>query len=220
MKKILFIAPHADDETLGCGGIIHKFKSENCKIYWLLATKKKIKKKTELIKREKLIIKVKQKYKFNNLFQLSYFASDLSFKNLSTLTDDIRNIINLKKIDTIFTCYSEDTHSDHFFVSKASLSSSKIFRTPSIEKIFIYETLSESNLNFSKKAKQFKADSYFDISRFINKKISTIKLYESEFKKHPFPRSIEAIKALSLLRGSESGFKYAEAFQQIYSRIK
>ena len=45
MKKILFIAPHADDETLGCGGIIHKFKSENCKIYWLLATKKKIKKK-------------------------------------------------------------------------------------------------------------------------------------------------------------------------------
>ena len=138
MKKILFIAPHADDETLGCGGIIHKFKSENCKIYWLVVTKKKIKKKSELIKREKLISKVKQKYKFNNYFQLSYSASDLSFKNLSVLTDDIRDIINLKKIDTIFTCYSEDAHSDHFFVSKASLASSKIFRTPSIEKIFIY----------------------------------------------------------------------------------
>ena len=44
MKKILFIAPHADDETIGCGGIIHKFKSQNFKIYWLLVTKIKSKK--------------------------------------------------------------------------------------------------------------------------------------------------------------------------------
>ena len=46
------------------------------------------------------------------------------------------------------------------------------------------------------------------------------KLYKSELKKHPFPRSIKSIKAQSLLRGSESGFKYAEAFQQIYSRTR
>ena len=220
MKKILFIAPHADDETLGCGGVIHKFKSQNCKIYWFLATKKKIKKKTELIKREKLINKVKKKYKFDNLFQLSYFASDLSFENLSSLTDDIRDIINNKKIDTIFTCYSEDAHTDHFFVSKASISASKIFRTPSIEKIFIYETLSETNFNFSPKTKRIIPNSYFDINQFINKKVSMFKLYKSELKKHPFPRSIKSIKAQSLLRGSESGFKYAEAFQQIYSRTR
>ena len=220
MKKILFIAPHADDETLGCGGIIQKFKSENLKIYWLLSTKKRIKKKSESIKREKLIKKVKTKYKFDNLFQLSYYASDLSFKNLSSLTQDIRNIININKIDTIFTCFSEDAHTDHFFVSKASLSSSKVFRTPSIEKIFIYETLSESNFNFSHKAGKFRPNSYFDISRFINKKISMLRLYKLEIKKHPFPRSTEAIKSQALLRGSESGFKYAEAFQQIYSRTK
>ena len=39
-----------------------------------------------------------------------------------------------------------------------------------------------------------------------------MKLYKSEIGKHPFPRSIESIKALALLRGSESNFKYAASF--------
>ena len=81
MKKILFIAPHADDETIGCGGIIHKFKSQNFKIYWLLVTKIKSKKKLETAKRDKMINKIKKKYQFNDIFQLPYFATDLSYKN-------------------------------------------------------------------------------------------------------------------------------------------
>ena len=220
MKKILIISPHADDETLGCGGIISKLKSQKCKVYWLLITKVKLKNNSEFLRRNKIIIKVKKKYKFDDLFQLQYLSSKLNYQNLSNLTSGINKIINLKKIDTIFAPYSFDAHSDHFFVSKASIASSKIFRAKTIEKIFIYEVLSETNYNFDSKAKLFKPNIYFDISKFLKKKISIMKLYKSEIGKHPFPRSIESIKALALLRGSESNFKYAEAFQQIFSKIK
>ena len=38
MSKLLFIAPHADDETLGCGGTMLKYQSKGDEIYWLLVT--------------------------------------------------------------------------------------------------------------------------------------------------------------------------------------
>jgi LmbE family N-acetylglucosaminyl deacetylase len=37
-KKVLFIAPHPDDETLGAGGTILKHKAQGDKIFWLILT--------------------------------------------------------------------------------------------------------------------------------------------------------------------------------------
>ena len=39
-----------------------------------------------------------------------------------------------------------------------------------------------------------------------------MKIYNSELKKHPFPRSIKNLKALATYRGAFAGCKYAEAF--------
>ena len=38
MKNMMVISPHPDDETLGCGGVIQRFKHENVNIYWLIVT--------------------------------------------------------------------------------------------------------------------------------------------------------------------------------------
>ena len=40
-----------------------------------------------------------------------------------------------------------------------------------------------------------------------------MKIFESEIDEHPFPRSIENIKALAHFRGASIGAHYAEAFQ-------
>ena len=43
-------------------------------------------------------------------------------------------------------------------------------------------------------------------------------IYSSELDNHPFPRSEKSIKALATLRGSQSGYEAAEAFEILFER--
>ena len=38
MNRVLVIAVHPDDETLGCGGTLLKHKANNDEIHWLIAS--------------------------------------------------------------------------------------------------------------------------------------------------------------------------------------
>ena len=37
-NKVLVVAPHPDDETLGCGGTLLKHKKNGNTIYWMIVT--------------------------------------------------------------------------------------------------------------------------------------------------------------------------------------
>lgn len=219
MKKILVIAPHADDEVLGCGGVLNKFK--NKKIYWMLLTQIYLPNKhynKKLINQKNLEVeKIAKKIGVKKLFKLGFEASKLNKKDLPSLIESISFILKKIKPDTIFAPYLHDAHSDHFFTTYALNHILKSFRYDFVERCYLYETLSETNLSFVKN-KNFKPNVYFDISNNINSKLELLKIYKSEIKKHPFPRSQQSVKSLALLRGSESNYKYAEAFQLILER--
>ncbi len=40
--KVMVISPHPDDETLGAGGTLLKFKEKGHKLYWLNVTNVKV----------------------------------------------------------------------------------------------------------------------------------------------------------------------------------
>ena len=218
MKKILIISPHPDDEIIGCGATLSKFKNKT--IYWLIITKmsKNLGFSEKKIRtRKKEIEKVSKKLNIKKTINYDFDTGSLNKGNLKKLIQNLSISLNQLKPDTILCPFINDSHSDHFFVTHAINSIIKIFRHPYIKLVLMYETLSETNFNFVKKG--FKPNFYIDVSKFLNKKISLTKIYKSEFKKHPFPRNSRSIKALAELRGSESGYNYAEAYQLIFSRI-
>ena len=81
----------------------------------------------------------------------------------------------------------------------------------------MYETISETNFNFIDK-NNFQPNVFIDISKFINKKINIMKIYKSEINSHPFPRNEKAIRSLSIIRGSQSGYLAAESFHLVFER--
>ena len=216
--NVLVISPHPDDETLGCGGALmyHKKKGDN--IYWLNITNifhSKGWPKVKVEKRKKEISKVKELYGFTNFFNLKYATTELDTVPISKIINDISEIYNTIKPEIIFAPHNSDVHTDHKIVFKALSSTFKWFRHPYIKSVLLYETLSETDFNF---LNSFTPNTFINISDFLDKKIQIMSIYKSEIKEFPFPRSEKSIQALAALRGSQSGFDSAEAFQLIYQK--
>ena len=219
--KILVLAPHPDDETLGCGGSLLRHKYEGDELYWCIITNisKELGWSEESIKtREKEIKAIEKKYSFSKVFNFKIPTTKVDTVPISDLIQKITDVCKETKPDIVFLPFAGDIHTDHQLISKASQSTLKWFRQPSIKKVLMYETLSETNLNFISKHK-FNPNYFVNINRFIDKKIKAMKIYKSEINKHPFPRSVESIKSLAILRGSQVNLKYAESFEIIYDII-
>ena len=214
-KKILIIAPHPDDETLGCGGTILKHKNEGDKIHWLIVTNY-LKTHNAYQERQHEIQDVSKAYCFDSIVNLNIETTTLDNIAMSKLINLFKEQIEKIKPNVIYVPHINDIHTDHQIVARAMNSFSKWFRYPYINQINIYETISETNFNFNES--QFAPNLFVDITDYLQKKIDISKIYASEIAEHPFPRSVKAIESYANIRGSVSGYKYAEAFQIMIKR--
>ena len=216
MRKLV-IAPHPDDEILGCGGYLLKSKSNKDEISWVICTSllkeegwgdKEIKSKYQQIEkvRKKLGVEVK------NLYFLNLPTTKLDKYPITFLVKKISEIINKFKPQELLLPHPGDIHSDHRIVFEASVTTTKWFRYPFIKRFLTYETTSETNFGLDPRYLPFNPNVYVDISDHLNEKLEIMKFYESEIGLFPFPRSIESISSLAKSRGTQAGFKAAEAF--------
>lgn len=216
MSCVLVVSPHVDDETLGAGGTLLRYKNQNKRVYWLNFTNMKIEygyTKEQVNKRKEEIEQVIKEYKFDGFFDLGLKPANLEQYNGNEIIKKVSNIINEIKPSTIILPNRSDVHSDHKAVFDWCYSCTKVFRFPYIKKILSMEVLSETDFSYIDNA--FIANYYVNISDYIEKKINILKLYKSELGKHPFPRSIEGIESLARVRGISAGSEYAEAFKVI-----
>lgn len=214
-QNILVIAPHPDDETLGCGGTLLRHSKDGCNIHWLIMTTMHSNdkySKDSVNERQNEIETVNKAYNFKSNKVLDHSPAKLDQIPIEQLVKDISEYIDNIKANVIYAPFENDVHTDHGVVFKALMSSVKSFRSPSVKSVRIYETISETEFNINHEDLAFKPNLWIDISEFLDMKIEIMKIYKSEIKPHPFPRSEEGIKSLAYLRGAFCNVKAAESF--------
>lgn len=212
--KILVIAPHPDDEVLGCGGTIKKYTKTGNEVYLCVVTKayapdwseKFLKERPKEIKESNKILGITKTY------FLDFLTAKLDAVPQKELNDSITNIVKELKPEKVYVPYGGDLSKEHRLTFEAALVATRPKHNSTIKKILLYETLSETEWGRGFTKKMFIPNVYVDISNTLKYKLKAMQAYKSELKKSPHPRSLEIIEALAKKRGSEAGLKFAEAF--------
>ncbi len=213
--KILVVAPHPDDETLGCGGAILRHVSEGHEVHWLIVTEMSVEggfSEARISARNEEIKRVAGEYGFAGVHQAKFPTSQLDVIAKTKLIEAISSVVAKIEPHSIYLPYRGDVHSDHAAVFDATVSCTKTFRYPYVKRVLAYETLSETEFSLRPDDYGFKPNVFIDVTKFAQKKIDIMQIYAGEMGKFPFPRSKEAMQAQMQLRGSTSGVEAAEGF--------
>jgi LmbE family N-acetylglucosaminyl deacetylase len=215
MEQVLAIAVHPDDETLGCGGTLLKHKASGDRINWLILTSmsKKYGYDEQLIKkRDQEIANIRSLYNFDRVEKLQFPTTKLDTIPQGEIISKISQVLQTINPDVLYLPFKNDIHSDHRVAFEAAYSCTKSFRYPSIKKVLMMETISETEFAPPFREDIFIPNYFVDITDFMELKLNILEKYNSELGNHPFPRSKKNLKALATFRGATAGCKYAEAF--------
>jgi len=212
--KVLVIAPHPDDEVIGCGGAIARHMALGDKVYLLVMTQIYAPEwdMREFDKRRQEALASAKVLGIKKVFFAGFPTAKLNIVPTITLTNKISEVINKIRPEIVYLPPKKDLNLDHVIVYRAGIASCKSQNY--IKRIFSYEvptafSFEDMDVNY-----------YLDISGFFNKKIRAMKKYASEIRKPPHPRSIKGLTLLAQARGLIIGIKYAEAFKLIREVIK
>ncbi len=214
-NEILVISAHPDDLCLGAGGFVYKLSKEGKKVYSLILGQENYYARDQISPMENTKEQELACSKFLNYEIINYGNfSDNAFDEHSLLSVSKFIEKNTKNINPniIITHYSQDLNIDHRISHQATMTA---FRSlPKKNFFFVYAMEVLSSTEWSEQF--FKPNTYINLSdEEINTKIKAFSCYRTEIRDWPHPRSRKIIKSKAIMRGSESGCRYAEAFQLI-----
>jgi N-acetylglucosamine malate deacetylase 1 len=219
-KKVLIVAPHPDDETLGAGGTIAKLASQGHDVSVLVVSghlpplyQADVYRKTVAEARRAFDILGVTAQRF-----LEIPATLVGDEPVHVLNGKIASVVAELR-PQILLCPYPDRHVDHRVIFESVMVASRpVGPGREIEVLAAYETLSETHWNAPHIEPNFVPNWVVDISDFIGKKLEAIACYESQIAGFPGSRSVEAVEALAKFRGTQAGFGFGEAFQIIRMR--
>lgn len=208
--RVLVIAPHPDDEILGCGGTLYQLAKQGALIKVVIATNGALGGTTfdgSLVKqREQESILAAQTIGLPE--PIFWGLPDRSLRFNETLIEQITDCLLAHQADAVFSPALTENHPDHQAVALATQEACRrlIYKNSLSPTIFFYEVSNPLTPNM-----------LIDISNAAEVKLQAVRCFKSQLKMQPYDEQIIGLNRFrSFTLGSQS--QYAEAFLRIEAR--
>lgn len=219
MKNILIIAPHADDEILGCGATMAKETANGNNVYVLICTNAHVGAPElfsgELIKQIRLEALTAHKLLgVKETAFLDFPAPALDQYPRYKMTNQMSEVIRKFEVDTVYIPHRGDCHKDHAIVHDCAMVACRPLVNCKVKHVYAYETLSETEWGEPIASDFFVPVKYhtFNLEEF-QKKLDAMSYFKSQLYPFPASRSLEAIEHLAGYRGCAVSAMRAESFE-------
>jgi LmbE family N-acetylglucosaminyl deacetylase len=220
------VAPHADDEVLGAGGLMARASRAGAKVHVIFMAVDGLKhwghpEVTTLEQRIAEIEAVAARIGFG--YEIVYAGRDL-IEQLDTVSqremvNAFEDAYNRHEPELLLLPHGEDFDQDHRHTYRAAFAAARPI-PQGLDKFFPPNVWTYEIPKIIWSDAPFKPAVYVDISETIEDKIDGLALYATQLREPPHIRSPENVRALAYLRGSEIGVEYAEAFTVLRSVLR
>lgn len=221
--NILIAAAHPDDELLGCGGTIARLSREGHDAFVAILGEGITSRFAMRDQADPKLIKALQDCSRKVGQMLG--VKDLAFYELPDnrfdtvlLLDIIKPIENLimdLQPQVVYTHHGGDLNIDHAIINRTVLTATRPAAAPSVKTVYAFEVVSSSEWAFQSLNPVFLPNTFVDIRETLEIKIEAMKIYESETRSFPHPRSSKALISNAQRWGSVAGIEAAEPFELI-----
>lgn len=214
-KRILIVAPHPDDETLGAGGTAAKLVAQGHEVTVLIVSGH-LPPLYPADVYDQTVRETLAAFQILGITRHAFLkipATMVGNEPVHVLNEKISAAVRDAKPHVVL-CNYPDRHVDHRVTFESVMVATRpVASGKDIELVAAYETLSETHWNAPHIEPNFVPNWVVDISEFADAKFRALRCYQSQVPDFPGSRSVEAAEALGNVRGTQAGFAFGEAFQ-------
>lgn len=230
-RRVLVVAPHADDEAIGCGGTILRAVAAGAEVHVIVVTVGALQRIGDggaVVEGEDRTREIAEVADFLGVRSWEVLKTDdyshmrldgIPRRDLVALLErEARLSVRNLRPDIVFLP-SPSYNQDHEAVAKAGLVATRPHEhdaLPQAAAVLLYEYPPNS---WCLPTDRFVPNFYVDISDVLERKLDAYRLYRSQAREGLHQNSPDNLRNLALLRGREIGVLAAEAFSALRLRV-
>jgi N-acetylglucosamine malate deacetylase 1 len=217
--RILTVAAHPDDETLGAGGTMARLAAASHEVHVCILTDGVTARHRHVELQQECAVRACEVLGVADVVFCGLPDQRLDSLPLLDVITPIEKCIGELRPDLVLTPYKEDANQDHRIAFQATLVATRPTPGASVATVLCYETASSTEWAAPFPASLFSPNLFVDISTTLPVKLDAMRAYEQTFagemQPFPHPRSYRALEASSRKHGATAGVAAAEAFMLV-----